>query len=69
MIGATSVLPAPVRFLLEDEFELLPDLELEPHAASPSDAATVKSAVLVRMSFVFMVRMLSAPSSSHVSEP
>jgi hypothetical protein len=54
--GATSVLPAPVR-LLEDEELLpppLPELELEPHAASPSDAATARSAVLVRISFVFM---------------
>jgi hypothetical protein len=38
--------------LEEDELELLPELELEPHAASPSEAATANTAVLVRMSFV-----------------
>jgi hypothetical protein len=67
--GATSVLPAPVRFLEEDVLELLPDLELEPHAASPSDAATARSAVLVRMSFVCIGRILARLHSAGVSEP
>jgi hypothetical protein len=71
MSGATSVLPAPVRLLEEETFELElpPELELEPHAASASDAATAKSTELMRMSFFFMRRMLSRPSSGGVSEP
>jgi hypothetical protein len=70
MSGATSVLPAPTRFLEEDALELpLPDEELEPHAASPSDAATATTAVLVRISFVFISWIVATPSSGHVSEP
>jgi hypothetical protein len=65
------VLPAPVRLLEEEELLLLlPELfELEPHAASPSDAATARSAVLVRMSFFFIGRILASPHSAGVSEP
>jgi hypothetical protein len=63
------VLPAPVRLLEEDELELLPELELEPHAASPRAATTARSAVLVRMSFFFMRVMLVRPSFGGVSEP
>ena len=49
--------------------ELVPELELEPHAATPSDAATVKSTVLVRISFFFIQRILVSPRPSGVSEP
>jgi hypothetical protein len=55
MRGAMRVLPAPVRFFDDDEFELPElDLELEPQAASASDATTARRAVLVRSSFLFM---------------
>jgi hypothetical protein len=68
--GATSVLPAPVRLLEVEALELpLPDEELEPHAASPSDAAMAKSTVLVRMSFFFIELILVWPPRSGVSEP
>ena len=66
--GATSVLPAPTSVLEEDAFEL-PEFELEPHAATPSDAATVKSTVLVRISFFFIQRILVSPPPSGVSDP
>jgi predicted secreted protein len=70
--GATSVLPAPVRLLEEEELlppPPLPELELEPHAARPSDAATARSAVVVRISFVFMMLMLVRLSALGVSDP
>jgi hypothetical protein len=64
------VLPAPIKSLeleaLEPDFE---SLELEPHAASPSEAAIASPAAVVRISFVVMRRILDVVRPTRVSDP